>query len=559
MNKTSPIPVQGFTLIEMTVVLLLITLLASVAIRETNSLSFQVRYEQTQERLERIREAILGNPRQIINGQQAVSGFVADMGRLPGSIKELIQLSSYCSDATKLTKADCENTPDAVWFGRKSYGFCNLNFPNETQCLANSGSWTHLFYGGWNGPYLNISGNPADSDAFTDGWGRPAQGYCSNIIYTNQTTCEANTAVWTPLVSDNNYGWYYATSTNDLLIQSYGKDHVSGGVDYDADYPAPASQPEVKSQDWLIDISGGISINFTKQFGANKFCGFNGPAAATQSACKNAGGTWDGTACTFGQDSCKSVGGKWNSCFFTPSACSATGGSLQARCQFTEKSCNAAGGSGSWNTTNRICLDLPTHQINCENAGGSWNGITNRCNFNESSCTLAGGAWVMDCEFTNATCPTGTAGVTWEDTIKPDSCNFTQTACKTLNGTSVGNDYCYLSHGENVGAKYNLASCDAAGGSWTGKICLNVFYRGSNSSIVNVSSNPISIEENGGYQTIQFNFAISPILIPGGQNAIGIYEYDGDCNLDNPLYPAGRQSPIQVDFHPRTGLPVINW
>jgi prepilin-type N-terminal cleavage/methylation domain-containing protein len=559
MNKTSPIQVHGFTLIEMTVVLLLITLLASVAIRETNSLSFQVRYEQTQERLERIREAILGNPRQIINGQQAVSGFVADMGRLPGNIKELIQLSSYCSDATKLTKADCENTLDAVWFGRKSYGFCNLNFPNETQCLANSGSWTHLFYGGWNGPYLNISGNPADSDAFTDGWGRLGQGYCSNIIYTNQTTCEANTAVWTPLASDNNYGWYYAISTNDLLIQSYGKDHVSGGPDYDADYPAPASQPEVKSQDWLVDISGGISVNFTKQFEANKFCGFSGPMSATQPACENAGGIWDGTACTFGQDSCKSVGGRWNSCFFTPSACSAAGGALQARCQFTAKSCNALGGSPlPWDTASRTCL-IPD-QTRCLNAGGSWDNTTGRCDFNESSCSLVGGAWMMDCEFTSATCPTGTTGVTWDTSIKPDSCNFTQAACTILNGVSTGNDYCYLSHAENVGAKYNLSICDAVGGSWTGKICLNVFYRNSNTSIAYVSSNPVSIEESSRYQTIQFNFATNPILIPGGQNAIGIYEYDGDCDpINNTLYPTDHKSPIQVDFHQRAGLPVINW
>lgn len=89
---------RGFSLVELTVILLLITLLASVAVRETAELGFQTRYEQSRERLDMIRQAILGNPRQIINGQQAVS----DMGRLPMSERELIDISAgstgYCGD-----------------------------------------------------------------------------------------------------------------------------------------------------------------------------------------------------------------------------------------------------------------------------------------------------------------------------------------------------------------------------------------------------------------------------------------------------------------------------
>ena len=29
--------------------------------------------------------------------------------------------------------------------------------------------------------------------------------------------------------------------------------------------------------------------------------------------------------------------------------------------------------------------------------------------------------------------------------------------------------------------------------------------------------------------------------------------------ITNPFYPADRQNPIQVDFHPHGTLPVINW
>jgi prepilin-type N-terminal cleavage/methylation domain-containing protein len=495
MNKTSPTPVQGFTLIEMTVVLLLITLLASVAIRETNSLSFQVRYEQTQERLERIREAILGNPRQIINGQQAVSGFVADMGRLPGSIKELIQLSSYCSDAAKLTKADCENALGAIWFGRKSYGFCNLNFPNETQCLANSGSWMHLFYGGWNGPYLNISGNPADSDAFTDGWGRLAQGYCSNIIYTNQTTCEASTAVWTPLASDNNYGWYYAASTNDLLIQSYGKDHVSGGLDYDADYPALETQPAVKGQDWQVDISEGISISFIKPYNRHLIVSkCSDPTKSSKADCESAGKAWYGgcnQAGYFNKDSCPA--GAWSNCSDGTSA--------------TRSDCELAG--KIWYGEGYGCSDqLKTTKTDCEAVLKVWRSCTDGTITQKDICENQQESWFGDSIYTIP-----------------------------LSGP-------YSTY-------------------WTHNICMNIFYR-ANGAFKYISSSLVTIEENGSYQELRFsNFKdqSGTVItdIPIGKNAIGIYEYDGDCNQGNTLYPADRQNPIQVDFHPRAGLPAINW
>ncbi|WAK03274.1 prepilin-type N-terminal cleavage/methylation domain-containing protein [Methylobacter sp. YRD-M1] len=511
MNKTPPTLAQGFTLIEMTVVLLLITLLASVAIRETNSLSFQVRYEQTQERLERIREAILGNPRQIINGQQAVSGFVADMGRLPGSIKELIQLSSYCSDATKLTKADCENTLDAIWFGRKSYGFCNLNFPNETQCLANSGSWTHLFYGGWNGPYLNISGNPTDSYAFTDGWGRPAQGYCSDITYTNETACVAP-AIWAPPANDNNYGWYYDTATyaNGLRIQSYGKDHVYAGSDYDADYPALETQPAVKSQDWQVDISGGISISLIKPYNPHPTVSrCSDPEKSTKNTCTPPE-TWYG-------------------------------------------GCDKAG---------------YINKMSCENpsVSGSWSKCSDGTSVDRATCGT--NYWYGEgygCPDPSKTTETDCGPLVWQSCT--DGTNTEKNVCESNNEIWFGKTI------------YTIPSSGPYSTYSSKNICMAIFYRKSDSSIgvlINdedttndtpvVIINPKPVIADGSAQTIRFsNFrdSITNNLvssIPIGINAIGIYEYDGDCDpMNNPLYPADRKKPIQVVFHQRADLPIINW
>lgn len=507
MNKTSPTLVQGFTLIEMTVVLLLITLLASVAIRETSGLSFQVRYEQTRERLERIREAILGNPRQIINGQQAVSGFVADMGRLPTCLRELVENYNCLTDL-----------PNATW--------------------TNAGAPSNL-NAGWHGPYLNVSGNPTSPDAFTDGWGRPAQGYCSDITHTNEEAC-VTSANWTPPAKDNNYGWYYDTATyaNGLRIQSYGKDHVYAGSDYNADYPAPASQPEVKSDDWQISLANGISV----QFQAPLFSG----------VCRE-----DNVS----QTDCYSNSGHWENClFFTAAKCAATGGSWGTDCRWTQSACTAKG--GTWNGSgNPQCV---FDETTCPAAGGVWSASENLCLFTPNACLSAGGAATRSCLFNSTTC-TGT-GKTWEDTY----CKFDSASCLADGGI-------YTENGSNASClriyktpttsneEYNETSCLSEGKGWPSEsparavsICMKVFYRQDGSVVIPPSiSAPILLEENNMVRQIHFTgFSVSDI--PTGVNAIGIYEHDG-TNCTSTLYPADRQNPIQVDFHPRTGLPVINW
>jgi prepilin-type N-terminal cleavage/methylation domain-containing protein len=473
MNKTSPTPVQGFTLIEMTVVLLLITLLASVAIRETNSLSFQVRYEQTQERLERIREAILGNPRQIINGQQAISGFVADMGRLPENLHELLE-QNFCSDRKHPTKTACENA-GKTW-----------NVQTDWQPHSTSGLWY-----GWRGPYLNISGSALDDDAFVDGWGR---------LISDKT--------------DQNYGWRveaglelntpapHPTSSKRMVIQSYGKDHKADGADYDADYPSnrysiddtiPFTHPAplIDQEDWLVDISGGISISFIKPYNPHPIVSrCSDPTKSTKSDCTSPEIWYGGCdqAGYYNKTSCEELG-NWFSC------------------------------SDGTNTP----------RLTCESAGKIWYGEGYGC-ADQSKTTKA------DCEAVTKV---------WR------SC--------TDNGTITEKNACDVQNeiwfGDTI---YTIPLSGPYSNYSTKNICMVIFYR-ANGTLNRASSSSVTIEENGSYQELRFsNFDTSPI--PIGKNAIGIYEYDGNCDpVNNPLYPADRQNPIQVDFHPRTGLPVINW
>ncbi|QPK61490.1 prepilin-type N-terminal cleavage/methylation domain-containing protein [Methylomonas sp. LL1] len=268
--RSFPTPVfcQGFSLVELTVVLLLITLIASVAVRETSELGFQVRYEQTKERLEMIKQAILGNPRQIVNGQQAISGFVADMGRLPNSLRELLQRSGDCSDdAGDVSQAACLGLPTPGSWTASAWN-------NDPVSQLDDDTGMHY---GWNGPYLSVANNPADDDAFSDGWGSAS--------------------------NDGNYGWRFESGLNQdklgnanpaddqsdpdgfvrLVVQSLGRDQIANALptnDYIDDYPpnrfaddnTPPDYfptPLIDKSDWLVDIRSGISVIFKKTLGAS--------------------------------------------------------------------------------------------------------------------------------------------------------------------------------------------------------------------------------------------------------------------------------------------------
>lgn len=505
----------------MTVVLLLITLIASVAVRETAKLGFQTRYEQTKERLDMIKQAILGNPRQIINGQQAVSGFVADMGRLPHTLRELIE--DY----------DCD--------GPSADGNGDTNFTNDGGCpwildsTYNSGLGS-----GWRGPYLTISGNPANNDALTDGWGRTS--------------------------TDSNYGWDFfdwntyppispSSYTSNLIIQSLGKDQSADTAlptteNYDNDYPvniyplgstscSPASpcfpNPTVRQQDWQVDISNGISVSFinsTRVLPVKSFC--TDTSKTTKASCVTPA-AWYGNCNTAGY--------------------------------YNADSCATAAIPGTWG----YCSDgVSTTTTACNNASGIWGYCSDGVSATPAACTTAKGIWA-------------TKGFACSD-----QSHSTQATCIAATKTWYG---C------TDGASTNLAACTSASGAWSIStinipgppllsmpICMKVFYRKPDSSIgVLVSDGNITndidgavlfdpnvIIADGSSQTIRFtNFRDSantiaipatPLNIPIGNNAIGIYQYDGtSCSTTTVFYPADRQNPIQLDFQPHTILPVINW
>jgi len=124
---------SGFTLLELVVVIAVMAVLSTVALRSLKGVASQSRFEATQRGLEQIRDAILGSPQdRQPNGAWVSSGFVADTGRLPRSLDELISqpadLSSY------------------------SVGWSDAGV---------------LVAGGWRGPYVRLSSGATN---LCDGW-----------------------------------------------------------------------------------------------------------------------------------------------------------------------------------------------------------------------------------------------------------------------------------------------------------------------------------------------------------------------------------------------------
>lgn len=240
---------QGMTLIELTVVLLILISLATIAIRSTAGLQDQARWEQTKNRYAEIKKAIIGDPKLIINGQPDISGFVADMGRLPACIQELLA-EGYCPKNTF-----CDQTA------------CNTDTPD---------SWVASGYN-WKGPYLISSELATDADAFSDGWGRTAAGnYGWSITFDTINTASATT----------------------MTIQSLGKDQTAGGTSpYDSDYPA--TTPSINKNDWQIDISGGVSVMVNTL--SNGECGeatCSKPSLEDSVSCTSEGATWNPPPCS---------------------------------------------------------------------------------------------------------------------------------------------------------------------------------------------------------------------------------------------------------------------
>ncbi len=114
---------RGFTMIEVILVVVIIGILTSVALRSVSTISQVAKIEETKQELDALAFAIAGNPELENNGQRADFGYVGDVGALP---------------------------------------------PNLDALYANPGS-----YATWKGPYIQNRFSQTPDDYKKDAWGKP--------------------------------------------------------------------------------------------------------------------------------------------------------------------------------------------------------------------------------------------------------------------------------------------------------------------------------------------------------------------------------------------------
>lgn len=190
---------EGLTLLELLLVVFILSIVAFSAVSLTHSLDEQSRYEDTKTRLENIRKAVIGRPSQSMNGQPVIDGFVADVGRLPNTLQELLE-------------------PGALppWHYEPTTGL----------------------WAGWRGPYLPAKQESNGMLAYRDGWGNagpaPHHGWKTFAIL---------------------------PQSGSLVVESFGADGTPGGADYAADYPP--SNTLVEPHDYLVNLKGwSVTVEF---------------------------------------------------------------------------------------------------------------------------------------------------------------------------------------------------------------------------------------------------------------------------------------------------------
>lgn len=209
----SPDLPRGFTLIELLVVVAVLSAASLLAFGVFSEDRTQIRYDDTRQRLQILRRAILGQNGPAAAGE-ASAGFVADNGALPTDLVTLLQPGSLSARAVRSPIFDPK--------------------PDDSSC-ANDGSADDIaltdpaaqLVKGHGGDYL---GGLAVNGRFRDGWGNVA------------TTDDAG-----------NFGWstVFDGTAKTLAIASLGLDNANGGTDFAADVGLT-----VAANDWLLPIGG---------------------------------------------------------------------------------------------------------------------------------------------------------------------------------------------------------------------------------------------------------------------------------------------------------------
>ncbi|MDP3048595.1 MAG: carboxypeptidase regulatory-like domain-containing protein [Thermodesulfovibrionales bacterium] len=111
---------NGFTLIELVIVMVLIGILAAGAVMMFGNVVTQQRFDETIKEMNNLKMAMLGNPEMTQSGARSSFGFVGDIGALPSTLTPLVEKGALPSRVTTFTydpSVGVETGTGAGWLG----------------------------------------------------------------------------------------------------------------------------------------------------------------------------------------------------------------------------------------------------------------------------------------------------------------------------------------------------------------------------------------------------------------------------------------------------------
>ena len=217
---------RALTLLELVVVLGILALLSTVAVRSLEPIADQSRYEATQRVLNDLRFGAAGdNSHRFTSGQPIVSGFIADTGGLPTSVDDVL----VCP------------------VGISTHAVQNFDSDRDTVDDVTLSS-------GWKGPYLQLG---AGYNAVVDGWGRtPTISVVgSDIDFVSLGSDGDSLAPETGYRADLTVGVTPQDYAGDIVFRLFAIDTLSGSrID-----PAPTGTEQLGILFYGINAAGGSS------------------------------------------------------------------------------------------------------------------------------------------------------------------------------------------------------------------------------------------------------------------------------------------------------------
>jgi prepilin-type N-terminal cleavage/methylation domain-containing protein len=83
--------ISGYTLVELLVVVIILAILSSVAMKGLKGANDVARFEETRIKLDQLAFAIAGDPSVLAGGKRANYGYIGDVGALPPDLDALVQ------------------------------------------------------------------------------------------------------------------------------------------------------------------------------------------------------------------------------------------------------------------------------------------------------------------------------------------------------------------------------------------------------------------------------------------------------------------------------------